>query len=145
MPYVHKKDYEKIAKMYNELGSKATLEYIQQTYNIKAPRGVLMRLKKSPGFSYDAVNDKIVISSQKEENLFMGIDELCNQVTRETIPTVSTPICSRNYFNSDSLYKELMEEKLIEFTKYIKLSRHSNTISIDKTALLADGYKITVQ
>lgn len=144
MAKVCKEDYEKIAKIYNESGNEAALGYITQNYGIKYPKGVLLRIKKAPGFSYDEISNKINISN-KEESLFMGIDELCGKPSiREIAPTPVQNI----YFQVDnaleSLYKELMQEKLIELTKYIKLNRTTNTIHIDKTALLADGYHMAV-
>ncbi len=144
MARVYKEDYEKIANIYNESGNKAAMEYITQNYGSKSPRGVLMRIKKSPGFSYDEINKKIIIAD-KEEALFMGIDELCSKSSsREIAPTQ----VQNRYLQTDNtleeLYKELLQEKLIELTKYVKLNRTTSTICINKTTLLADGYHMTI-
>lgn len=144
MAKVLKEDYAKIAKVYNESGNKAAMEYITNIYGTKSPRGVLMRIKKSPGFSYDEKSQKIIIKS-KEESLFMGIDELCSKpYPREIPPAIVHNKYSQIDNTLDALYKELLQEKLVELTKYIKLNRVANTIYIDKTTLLADGYNMTI-
>lgn len=142
MANVKKADYENIANIFNESGDKAAQEYITNTYGIKAPRGVITRIKKSPGFSYDAVNKKIIKSDIAEGKIFMNLDELCNN----TEPKPNTIKSSNNYDsginNIESLYIDLMQEKLLEMMKYIKLSHCTSTISINKSALITDGYKI---
>lgn len=145
MANVPKEDYEKIANMYNEFGDKATMEYIGENYGIKAPRGVLMRIKKYPGFSYDSENKKIIIPKATEGEIFMGIDEICSKKASNEIST--RKIASVNEIGDitlELLYKELMQEKLMELSKYIKLNRYSNTVIIDKTSLSMDGYQITI-
>ncbi len=141
MANVPKEDYEKIANLYNESGDKATMEYIGENYGIKAPRGVLMRIKKYPGFSYDAENKKIIIPKATEGEIFMGIDELCN---KKTSPRKVASDSEVRDISIEMLYKELMQEKLMEISKYIKLNRYSNTVIIDRTSLSIDGYQITI-
>lgn len=141
MANVPKEDYEKIANLYNESGDKATMEYIGENYGIKAPRGVLMRIKKYPGFSYDAENKKIIIPKATEGEIFMWIDEICNKKT--SAPKIASVNEVRD-ISLELLYKELMQEKLMEISKYIKLNRYSNTVIIDRTSLSIDGYQITI-
>lgn len=148
MSNVSRNDYDKIVKIYNESGIKAAIEYIELNYSIKYPRDVLRRIKKSPGYSYDATSEKIIVNNATaEKSIFMGIDELCKPAV-STKPTGATTasICNTKDFTItlELLYQELLQEKLMELTKYVRLHRYSNTISIDKTALLADGYKVVI-
>ena len=53
MANIKKQDYEHIAIIFNESGDRAAQEYIATTYGNKAPRGVISRIKKAPGFKYD--------------------------------------------------------------------------------------------
>jgi len=78
MANVKKQDYEYIVNIFNESGDKAAQEYIATIYGNKAPRGVISRIKKAPGFKYDEVNKKIIKVNFTEEKIFMGLDELCN-------------------------------------------------------------------
>lgn len=144
MSRVRKEDFVKIVKIYNESGNKAALDYISNEYGTKAPNGVLYRIKKSPGFTYDEFNNKIIINND-EEPLFMGIDEICNrQVSNDTSKGVVQKIHYSQEPSLNSLYKELLQEKLLELSKYIKLDRVTKTIDIDKTSILADGYHMKI-
>jgi len=142
MANVRKSDYEKIIKIFNESGDRLAMEYIQEHYGIKAPRGVIMRIKKSPGYSYDAENKKILVSNDIDGSIFMGIEELCNKGTSNALnPSV---VSTTNNDTLESLYKELMLEKLLELNKYVNLNRYSGTIHINKQALITDGYCINI-
>lgn len=142
MPNVRKSDYEKIIKIFNESGDKSAMEYIQENYGIKAPRGVIMRIKKSPGYSYDAENKMILTSGNTEGSIFMGMEELCNKGTSNALK--SSVVSTTNNDTLESLYKELMLEKLLELNKYVNLNRYSGTININKQALITDGYRINI-
>ncbi len=143
MANVRKQDYEKIVNIFNESGEKTAMDYIQQNYGIKAPRGVISRIKQSSEFSYDKENRKIIKSSKPDESIFMGLDELCS---KEITPMEHvTPVPStRSNDILESLFRELMQEKLLELNKYIRLNRYSGTIKIDKQALIKDGYQINI-
>ncbi|MBP8763645.1 MAG: hypothetical protein KBH21_07225 [Acetoanaerobium sp.] len=121
MPNVRKSDYEKIIKIFNESGDRSAMEYIQEHYGIKAPRGVIMRIKKSPGYSYDAENKKILVSNDTDGSIFMGMEELCNKGTSNALK--SSVVSTTNNDTLESLYKELMLEKLLELNKYVNLNR----------------------
>lgn len=142
MPNIRKSDYEKIIKIFNESGDRSAMEYIQENYGIKAPRGVIMRIKKSPGYSYDAEKKKILVSNDTDGSIFMGIDELCNKGTSNALK--SSVVSTTNNDTLESLYKELMLEKLLELNKYVNLNRYSGTININKQALITDGYRINI-
>lgn len=47
--------------------------------------------------------------------------------------------------NINIIYQELLQEKFLELTKYVKLNRYLNTINIDKLALIANGYQVFIQ
>lgn len=141
MAYIRQEDYENVANIFNESGDKAAVEYIVKTYGNKSPRGVLSRIKKSPGFKYDAVNKKILKTDVAEDRIFIDLDELCN--SKEPNDRKS-PDTNNSTINSiEALYIELMQDKLMELIKYIKLNHCTSTICINKSALIADGYKIT--
>jgi len=146
MSKIRKEDYSKIIKVYNESGMKAAMEYITNNFGTKYPRDVITRIKKTPGYSYDAENKKIIEDNvSTEKTIFMDIDELCKSATcSEVEHTVVTKGGDANKFKIEIIYQELIEEKFLELNKYIKLNRYLSTISIDKTALIADGYQISI-
>jgi hypothetical protein len=142
MSNVRKSDYEKIVKIYNESGNKAALEYLQQNFGVKYPRDVITRIKKTPGYFYDPVTKKFNVKLENSEGaIFMGIEELCKPLSTDKAETnlsieVSTDL------NINIIYQELLQEKFMELTKYVKLNGYLNKISIDKTSLIANGYKV---
>lgn len=146
MAKVSRADYDKIVKIYNELGMKAAMEYIEQNYGNKYPRDVLTRIKKSHGYSYDAATNKIITSNEAaESSIFMDIDELCKPIVAgKFMSETTTSIEDKKDITIEMLYQELMQEKFIELTRYIRLNRYLNTISIDKTALMANGYQVSI-
>lgn len=145
MANVRRSDYENIVQVFNESGNKASLEYLQQNFGVKYPRDVIIRIKKTPGYSYDPVTKKINIGlTEPEEAIFIGIDELCNPlITNNT--EVESSIEFEPDLNINIIYQELLQEKFLELTKYVKLNRYLNTINIDKSALVANGYKVLIQ
>lgn len=98
-------------------------------------------IKKAAGFEYDAVNKKIIKTILPEDNIFMDINQLCNNTDIDKKKKPAT--YSSNINNVESLYIELMQEKLMDLMKYVKLNSCASTININKSALIADGYKIT--
>lgn len=138
MSKVSKDDYGKIVEIYNESGNKSAIEYITMNYGLKHPSAVLSKIKKSSRYRFDEISKKFITNTEPaEEAIFMGIDELCKQ-------PITTSICKIKDPTLDLLYQELMQEKLLELTKYVRLSRYSNTITINKTALIADGYLVAI-
>lgn len=145
MANIRRSDYENIVQVFNESGNKAAFEYLQQNFGVKYPRDVITRIKKTPGYSYDSVTKKINIDlSEPEEAIFMDIDELCSPISNNNAEAESTveipPI-----LNINIIYQELLQEKFLELTKYVKLNRYLNTINIDKSALIANGYRVIIQ
>jgi len=145
MANVRRSDYEKIVQIFNESGSKTAMEYLQQNFGVKYPRDVITRIKKTPGYSYDPVTKKINIClTEPEEAIFMGIDELCNPLSTNNTE-VESSIKIQADLNINIIFQELLQEKFLELTKYVKLNRYLNTINIDKSALIANGYQVFIQ
>lgn len=72
----------------------------------------------------------------------MGLDELChNNDSKGKDSSLST---DSSVNNIESLYIELMQEKLLELMKYVRLNHYTNTININKSALIANGYKVNL-
>lgn len=145
MANVRRSDYENIVQVFNESGNKAALEYLQQNFGVKYPRDVITRIKKTPGYSYDPVTKKINIGlTEPEESIFIDIDELCNPLSTNNTEVESSDGIPAD-LNINIIYQELLQEKFLEITKYVKLNRYLNTINIDKSALIANGYQVSIQ
>lgn len=70
----------------------------------------------------------------------MGLDELCKNTNSNKGESILSD--DNSIKNIESLYIELMQEKLLELMKYVRISHYSKTISINNSALNADGYKV---
>ena len=144
MSNVRRSDYENIVKIFNESGNKAALEYLQQNFGVKYPRDVITRIKKTPGYYYNPDTKKIDIKLENSErSIFLGIEELCKPSSADNIETNFSAEVSTD-LNINIIYQELLQEKFMELTKYVKLNRYFSTISIDKTALITDGYQVFI-
>ena len=71
-------DYTLIIKTYNEQGSQATIVLLETKYGLKSPHGFLCRMKKNTKYQYDHASNKFGVAIKTEE-LFLGLDELCNK------------------------------------------------------------------
>jgi hypothetical protein len=98
-------------------------------------------MKNNTKYRYDHASNKFGAAIKTEE-LFLGIDELCNKST--ITPNVPIVPKTANQPSLSALMQELMQEKLLEVTKYVQLNRAMNTVSVDKSALISDGYNVVI-
>lgn len=132
-------DYPLIIKTYNEEGSRAAVVLLETRYGMKNPYSFLKRMKLNKEYQYNQSEDKFS-AVMKIDGLFLGLDELCNKPK-------TTPLVTHNTARQPSLpalMQELMQEKLLELTKYVQLNRAMNTVSFDKSALISDGYSVII-
>jgi hypothetical protein len=134
-------DYPLIIKTYNEQGSQATVVLLETKYGLKSPRSFLSRMKNNTKYQYDHASNKFG-AILKAEELFLGLDELCNK--SNSTPDSLIVAKAAKQPSLPTLMQELMQEKLLELTKYIQLNRAMNTVSIDKSALMSDGYSVVI-
>lgn len=130
------KDYSKITAIYNEQGSKSACEYIKNTLGYKNPLSLISKLKRKEQYGFNTETQKFKSTELGEETLFLQLNELCKEKTHQEIVTPVREI------SLELLIQELMNEKLLELSKYIKLNRNDGTVHIYKTLLKADGYKV---
>ena len=134
-------DYPLIIKTYNEQGSQATIVLLETKYGLKSPHGFLCRMKKNTKYQYDHASNKFGVAIKTEE-LFLGLDELCNK--SKNTPDVPIVPKAVKQPSLSALMQELMQEKLLEMTKYVQLNRAMNTVSVDRSALISDGYSVVI-
>lgn len=134
-------DYPLIIKTYNEQGSQATIALLETKYGLKSPRSFLCRMKNNTKYKYNHASNKFDATIKTEE-LFLGLDELYNKSnTNSDVPIV--PKATKQP-SLPTLMQDLIQEKLLELTKYVQLNRAMNTVSVDKSALLSDGYNVVI-
>ena len=115
------RDYDEIARLYNESGSAAAKEFISDNYGIKHPAYILGKMKNAHGYTYNA-ESKRYDPAEKEENmaLFFGLEELC-----QTEKLTAIPIKGQVPANPEigELFYDLMEDRLLELAHYIYLKQ----------------------
>jgi len=136
------RDYDEIARLYNESGSAAAKEFISDNYGIKHPAYILGKMKNAHGYTYN-VESKRYDPAEKAEGmaLFLGLEELCH-----TEKLTAIPIKGQGPTNPEigELFYDLMEDRLLELSRYIHLKQSSREIVINRTALKSAGYQVAI-
>jgi hypothetical protein len=98
-------------------------------------------MKNNTKYQYNHASNKFG-TTIKTEALFLGLDELCTKPN--TTPNVPIVPKAAKQPSLPTLMQELMQEKLLELTKYVQLNRAMNTVSVDKSALISDGFNVII-
>ena len=76
MRVIDEKDFPAIVEIYNSKGRLAANAYIRESYGIKTPWSVMKRIRKTPGFEYDAEeNAEVYLVNDNGENIGEGVIE----------------------------------------------------------------------
>jgi hypothetical protein len=98
-------------------------------------------MKNNKKYQYNHASKKFA-ATLKTEELFLGLDVLCNK--SNTTPDVPIVPKAAKQPSIQTLMQELMQEKLLELTKYVQLNRAMNTVSVDKSSLISDGFNVII-
>lgn len=133
-----KLDIPGIIAIYNEKGKKEAFSYVENVLKRK-PGNVLYRLRNTPEYGYNKETDKFNYSY---EQTFLSIDDLCNQAKLKKETHSQTVSITDNAY--ESLITDMLKEKLLEYSKYIKLDMSLHCCTINKAALLDAGYNVKI-
>ena len=141
MRVIDEKDFPAIIEIYNSKGRLAANAYIRESYGIKTPWSVMKRIRKAPGFEYDAEEDRFKSTDgRSDESIFMSMSELCGN--RGNTSVSADHAASRASASMEKLVHEFISDRLLELSRYVTLETSSRTILIDRTSMQADGYKV---
>ena len=141
MRVIDEKDFPAIIEIYNSKGRLAANAYIRESYGIKTPWSVMKRIRKAPGFEYDAEEDRFKSTDgRSDESIFMSMSELCGNSGNTSVSADNA--ASRASASMEKLVHELISDRLLELSRYVTLETSSRTILIDRTSMQADGYKV---
>lgn len=134
-------DYPEITDIYNNEGKHAAYEYIKEHYGIKNPTCVMNRMKQDEKTGYDPDTDRFECKSVADENIFMGLEDLCNhQMVKQDVPR-NTDI---KLNAMEKMVHSLISDRLLEISRYVTLDPISHRILVDQTSMRADGYTVCV-
>ena len=144
MKYDHKDlDFEKFIHVFNTDGKNEAREFIASTTNINYDYFIRL-LKQHTGYVYNRALKKYEFKSN-EESTFISIDNLFNKDKGDATKVVAS-IPEKVYYKDplDTLNIEIFQDRLIELSKYIKISQSTKTIQINLVRLRESGYDIDV-
>ncbi len=146
MTVVSEMDFPTIVEIYNTEGKPSAYAYIRETYGVKNPYFVMARIRKDGRFKLDAERDRFIVCERlPEENLFMSIEDLCSVSDKVTKKEDVGMIPVKPSISMDELIRDLISDRLLELSRYVKLERTSRTILIDRSSMIADGYNVVTQ
>ena len=136
------RDYDEIARLFNEYGGITAKQFISDMYGIKHPAYILGKMKNGHGYMYNAELKRYEPKEKTEGMaLFLGLEELC-----QTEKIAAIPIKGQTPINSEigDLFHDLMEDRFLELSRYIHLKQSSREIVINRTALKSAGYQVAI-
>lgn len=144
MRVIDESDFPAIVEIFNRDGRKAANAYIRTNYRLKNPWAVISRIRRTPGYEYDEANNRFIMPyKHNEEQIFMSIDDLCENKKSQPEKT-GDAVNPRNTVSMENLIHELISDRLLELSRYVTLEASSRTILIDRTSMIADGYKAVI-
>lgn len=138
-------NFPEIIEVYNKEGKTAAYDLIRSKFGIKNPTCVLKRIKKSKTFPYNPDADCFEASLRaEEEDIFMNLEELCTANPIASKAAATKPSQEIRMMAMEKMVHSLISDRLLEISKYVLLDPIGNSILIDKTAMQADGYCVSI-
>lgn len=137
-------DYMKFIDIFNNEGRSIARSYVKDNIPFKYDYFIKL-VKKYTGYEYNKRLKKFETHSPTEES-FMSIDDLLNK-SKEDATDVVASIPKKIYYKDpmDELNIDILQDRLIEISKYIKISQSTKTIEINMIRLRESGYDIAVK
>lgn len=131
-----------LADIYNEHGKKEMYNYVRNELGIRNPSELFKRMIKKDFLGYNRDRDIFQFNQKEhEDNVFISLESLCTPVV--TKPHVET--IEKHSNAMEKLVYELMENRLLEISKYVTIVPYSKQLVLDRTALMQDGYNVIIQ
>lgn len=133
-------DLLELAQIYNKDGKKELFNQIRNKYEIKNASALFSRMKKNKTLNYDIQKNRFCLETEEiGENLFLSLEDLC-----PSFPVNKSAVSATNNAAMEKMVKELIEDRLLELSKYVTINSFSKQIVIDKTSMITDGYRVMI-
>lgn len=129
----------KVIDIYNAQGKAAAIQFIKTTYGVTDAYYVLRRLKANQSYIYDSESDSFLKST---ETPFMELDELCIDTPKKSESREMPPSGKTTEIQFECIIQEMVKERFMEYTRFIQSNSYERIWRINKTALLAAGYRL---
>lgn len=136
-------DYMKFIDIFNNEGRTPARNYVKEHIPFHYDYFVKL-VKRYTGYEYNRYLKKFEIPSRDEET-FMSIDDLLNKPKDDATDVVAS-IPKKIYYKDpiDELNIDILQDRLVEISKYIKISQSTKTIEINMIRLRESGYDIAI-
>lgn len=136
-------DYMKFIDIFNNEGRVPARNYVKE--NIPFHYDYFVKLvKRYTGYEYNRYLKKFEMPPRDEE-AFMSIDDLLNK-SKDDATDIVASIPKKIYYKDpiDELNIDILQDRLVEISKYIKISQSTKTIEINMIRLRESGYDIAI-
>lgn len=139
---IQKSQIPEIIQLYNTEGPKAANEALVTKYGYKEPSAFFRRVKSLGMYVYDKGSKKYVEADRaaSKESARLGMDEPCATNPQQT--SVSVSQWQKKEETLAKLANELINERFLILSRYVRLDPMERQVFIDETSLRADGYKV---
>lgn len=132
-----------LANLYNSAGKREVYDAIRTRFNVKNPSCVFKRMCGHPLLAYNRERDCFETGGlENTEEVFMSMEELCSPIVPQHILPREGEEADSRPAAMDKLIRELIGDRLLELSKYVKIDSLSRKIIVDKTTLIQDGYQL---
>ena len=131
-------DYDGFVETYNQHGKAEASKLARDLYNFSIQQ-MQRRLERQTDYQYDRMTGEYrhreVPMSQPEK--FLSLDDL----ERSRKP-VQIPEMASSDLDFDKLVEELLYDRGLELSRYIRIDHGTKTVIIDKNGLVQDGFRV---
>ena len=133
-----KYNYAEIIQIYNSSGASEAYSHIRKQYSSKNPYSIIRYMKTVEANHYDLSTDRFIVPATCEsDNLFLNLDELCSK------PPGLTPKAT-DALSMEMLIKDLVQDRLLQLSRYVLLNQASKSIMVDRPSMIADGFTVLI-
>ncbi|MBI6873433.1 hypothetical protein [Clostridium aciditolerans] len=136
-------DFNKFIRIFNTEGKKAAKEFVSTIADINYDYFGRL-LKKYTGYVYNRSFKRYEIPSN-DEHTFISMNDLLNKDKGDATKVVAS-IPEKIYYKDpvDTLNIDILQDRLIELSKYIKISQSTKNIEINLARLRENDYNVDV-
>lgn len=143
MSKVSDKDLVKVIEIYNSNGKEAAYKYLTEQHGIKYPYNVIKRLQTNEKNNYDKGTDSFRLQDESlQDSIFMSMEQLCSPMVMQHEQPLKQQFIDNRPVAMEKLIHELVGDRLLELSKYIRLDSTTRTMIVDQTSLKNAGYRL---
>ncbi|QAA33504.1 hypothetical protein [Clostridium manihotivorum] len=134
-------DYMKFIEIFNTEDRKSARDYVKEHIPFNYDYFIKL-VKRYTGYQYNKESKKFELLKATESQ-FISIDDLLNK-PKDNATSIVASIPKAIYYKDplDELNLDLLQDRLIELSKYIKIKSSTKSIEINLIRLREGGYDI---